>query len=185
MWHTHLRAIAHSGGIGKYPLIDFDKVTRIDLTNDGADEFDPYFNLIKGGGGALLREKIVASLSDREIIVADESQPVAHLGAFPLPLRSSHLAGKPYNACSQTWAVTPHFATHRTIRLLSQTTAITSSIATLGRIDAPPTLEKKINALCGVVECGLFIGLTDHIIIGKQMAQSKNEPLSKQTLEIL
>ena len=68
------------------PLIDFAKVTRIDLTIDGADEFDPDFNLIKGGGGALLREKIVASLSDREIIVADESKPVAHLGAFPLPV---------------------------------------------------------------------------------------------------
>ncbi|MDF2662468.1 MAG: rpiA, partial [Paenibacillus sp.] len=67
-------------------LIPFSKVESIDLTIDGADEVDPEWNLVKGGGGALLREKIVADASKRLIIVADESKLVRHLGKFPLPV---------------------------------------------------------------------------------------------------
>ena len=149
------------------PLIDFGKVTRIDLTIDGADEFDPYFNLIKGGGGALLREKIVASLSNREIIVADESKPVAHLGAFPLPVEVIPFG---WQAIQRLLA---DLGCHPTLRNAQDNTPFVTDNGNyiidcdFGRIDAPPILEKKINALCGVVECGLFIGLTDHIIIGK------------------
>src|SRR5215831_8624183 len=68
------------------PLVTFDDVQEIDVTIDGADEFDPNLNLIKGGGGALLREKIVASASRQEIIVTDSSKQVAVLGKFPLPV---------------------------------------------------------------------------------------------------
>ena len=150
------------------PLIGFDKVTRIDLTIDGADEFDPYFNLIKGGGGALLREKIVASLSDREIIVADESKTVAHLGAFPLPVEVI-----PFGWQAIQRQLVDLEDCHPTLRNAQDNTPFVTDNGNyiidcdFGRIDDPPTLEKKINALCGVVECGLFIGLTDRIIIGK------------------
>ena len=68
------------------PLTDFSQITRIDLTIDGADEVDPAFHLTKGGGGALLREKIVASATRVQIIVADESKLKDRLGAFPLPV---------------------------------------------------------------------------------------------------
>lgn len=68
------------------PLIDVEKVERIDITIDGADEVDPALNLIKGGGAALLREKIIAHASDQMIVIADESKLVGVLGAFPLPV---------------------------------------------------------------------------------------------------
>src|SRR5499433_3616232 len=77
------RAQAEQCGI---PLTTLDEVDRLDLTVDGADEVDPALNLIKGGGGALLREKIVASASDRMIVIADETKWVDVLGRFPLPV---------------------------------------------------------------------------------------------------
>ena len=77
------RADAERCGI---PLTTLDEIDRLDLTVDGADEVDPALNLIKGGGGALLREKIVAAASDRMIVIADESKWVATLGRFPLPI---------------------------------------------------------------------------------------------------
>ena len=77
------RAQAESCGIA---LTTLDDVDRLDLTVDGADEIDPALNLIKGGGGALLREKIVAAASDRMIVIADESKWVEVLGHFPLPV---------------------------------------------------------------------------------------------------
>src|SRR4029079_13548400 len=70
----------------KIPLTTLDEIDRLDLTVDGADEIDPAFNLIKGGGGALLREKIVAAASDRMIVIAADSKWVEVLGRFPLPL---------------------------------------------------------------------------------------------------
>ena len=70
----------------KIPLTTLDAIDRLDLTVDGADELDPALNLIKGGGGALLREKIVAAASDRMIVIADESKWVPVLGRFPLPV---------------------------------------------------------------------------------------------------
>src|ERR1700760_4426805 len=77
------RLQAESCGIA---LTTLDDIDRLDLTVDGADEIDPALNLIKGGGGALLREKIVAAASDRMIVIADESKWVGVLGRFPLPI---------------------------------------------------------------------------------------------------
>src|SRR5437868_8961096 len=77
------RAQAEQCGI---PLTTLDEVDRLDLTVDGADEVDPALNLIKGAGGALLREKIVATASDRMIVIADETKWVDALGRFPLPV---------------------------------------------------------------------------------------------------
>ncbi len=153
------------------PLIGFDKVRRIDLTIDGADELDPHFNLIKGGGGALLREKIVASLSDREIIVADESKSVAHLGAFPLPVEVIPFGWQAIQRLLSDLGCHPMLRTdrHDTRDDAPYLTDNGNYIidCDFGRIDDPPALEAEINAICGVVECGLFIGLADRIIIGK------------------
>src|ERR1700761_3688388 len=77
------RADAERCGIS---LTTLDEIDRLDLTVDGADEIDPTLNVIKGGGGALLREKIVAAASDRMIVIADESKWVDVLGRFPLPI---------------------------------------------------------------------------------------------------
>src|ERR1700745_3052608 len=77
------RADAERCGV---PMTTLDEIDRLDLTVDGADEVDPALDLIKGGGGALLREKIVAAASDRMIVIADESKWVEVLGRFPLPI---------------------------------------------------------------------------------------------------
>src|ERR1043165_2595779 len=79
----HTRELAASLGI---PLTTLDEVEEIDVTIDGADEVDPELRLIKGGGGALLREKIVASATNKVVIVADVSKQVQRLGKFPLPV---------------------------------------------------------------------------------------------------
>ena len=149
------------------PLIGFDQITRIDLTIDGADELDPHFNLIKGGGGALLREKIAASLSDREIIIADESKVVAHLGAFPLPVEVIPFGWKAIQRRLAELGCHPALRRSRDHAPYLTDNGNYILDCDFGRIDDPPALEAKINAICGVVECGLFIGLTDRIIIGK------------------
>ena len=87
-----LRCVATSGQTQAlaeqfgHPIVDFSTIADVDLTVDGADEIDPELNLIKGGGGALLREKIVAMASDRVCIIGDASKRVERLGAFPLPV---------------------------------------------------------------------------------------------------
>ncbi len=85
---TRTREMATKLGI---PLTSFDEVQQIDVTIDGADEFDPQLNLIKGGGGALLYEKVVASASSELVIVADSSKQVPMLGSFPGARRGDHV----------------------------------------------------------------------------------------------
>lgn len=77
------RRLAQSVGV---PLIDIDQADRIDVTVDGADEIDQYLNLLKGGGGALLREKIIAHATDHMVVIADKSKQVQSFGKFPLPV---------------------------------------------------------------------------------------------------
>ena len=149
------------------PLVDFDAITAIDLTIDGADELDPQFNLTKGGGGALLREKIVASLSHTEIIIADESKLVKKLGACPLPVEVIPFSWQAMERQLADLGSTPKLRTHK-----DGTPFVTDNgnyiiDCNFGQIDDPPALESTINGICGVVECGLFIGLADRIIIGK------------------
>lgn len=87
-----IRAVASSiesqkqAAAGNIPLLDINAITSLDLTVDGADEIDSHKRMIKGGGGALLREKIIASISRNTIIIVDESKVVSHLGKFPLPV---------------------------------------------------------------------------------------------------
>src|ERR1700727_3312719 len=91
-------------------LTTLDDIDRLDLTVDGADEIDPSLNVIKGGGGALLREKIVATASDRMIVIADDSKWVDVLGRFPLPVEvipfglaaTQRAIGKPCEACGDS-----------------------------------------------------------------------------------
>jgi len=150
----------------KLPLTSFADVDHIDLTIDGADEVDPAFNLTKGGGGALLREKFVASASDIELIVVDESKLKERLGQFPLPvevvpfgwqLTQRRLEALGCRAALRRDANGP-FSTDNENYILD---------CSFGRIEDPPELERKIAAICGVVECGIFTDLADRIIIGK------------------
>src|SRR6185312_10190407 len=146
-------------------LTTLDDIDRLDRTVDGADEIDPALNLIKGGGGALLREKIVATASDRMIVIADDSKWVETLGRFPLPVEVL-----PLGLAATQRAVAAAFAASGVVRQVVLRKACACHVfvtdgghwivdAHLGRITVPPRLARSLNAIPGVVEHGLFIGL--------------------------
>lgn len=154
------------------PLTNLDETPQLDLTIDGADEFDPALRLIKGGGGALLREKIVAAASARMIVITDRSKEVARLGRFALPVEvnpfglesTRRLVEKAARAAGCAGAIhlrrTPGdaaFVTDGGHYLLD---------CSFGSIADPERLSAALFAVPGVVEHGLFIGLASAVIIG-------------------
>jgi len=156
------RADAERCGV---PLTTLEEIDRLDLTVDGADEIDPNLELIKGGGGALLREKIVAAASDRMIVIADESKWVETLGRFPLPIEVV-----PFGLGATRRAIEAVFAQNGVsgemdIRKAKDGHAFVTDgghwiiDARLGRIPDSPKLAASLNPIPGVVEHGLFIGL--------------------------
>jgi ribose 5-phosphate isomerase A len=156
------RAQAQGCGIA---LTTLDNVDRLDLTVDGADEIDPALNVIKGGGGALLREKIVAAASDRMIVIADESKAVATLGHFPLPVEVI-----PFGLAATRRAIAQVFAEcgvsgQMIVRDGADGHAFVTDgghwiiDAHLGQIHDAPRLATLLASIPGVVEHGLFIGL--------------------------
>jgi ribose 5-phosphate isomerase A len=147
------------------PLTTLDEIDRLDLTVDGADEIDPSLNLIKGGGGALLREKIVAAASDRMIVIADETKWVDVLGRFPLPVEVI-----PFGLAATRRAIAGAFAKagvsgQMVVRMGKDGHVFVTDgghwivDAHLGRISDPPRLAALLSAIPGVVEHGLFVGL--------------------------
>jgi ribose 5-phosphate isomerase A len=157
--------MARSLGI---PLTTLDEVQQIDVTVDGADEVDPQLRLIKGGGGALLREKIVASATRQLVIVADASKQVETLGKFPLPIevikfsqalvtkRITNLGakvqlrekddGKPYLTDENNYILDCHF----------------------GQISDPERVARELSDMPGVVEHGLFIRMASVVLIANE-----------------
>ena len=147
------------------PLTTFEEVQQIDVTIDGADEFDPALNLIKGGGGAMLREKIVASASKQLVIVTDSSKQVPMLGKFPLPVeiigfaeplivkritdlgakvvRRQDASGNPYMTDEGHHILDCHF----------------------GQISDPRMLACTLSEMPGVVEHGLFVGMASVVLM--------------------
>ena len=164
------KELAESLGI---PLTTLDECQDIDVTVDGADEVDPQLRLIKGGGGAMLREKIVASATKKMVVVADASKQVRHLGKFPLPVEVIGFAqalvakkiaamgarvverqdasGKPYVTDERHHILDCHF----------------------GEMRDPDRLAQELSAMPGVVEHGLFIGMASVAIFarGNQIEQ--------------
>ncbi len=158
------RRLAEESGV---PLTDLAAEPRLDLTIDGADEFDPALNLIKGGGGALLREKIVASLSARMVVIADPSKQVARLGAFPLPVEVIGFAAPALMGKLEELGCRP------TLRMRNNEPFVSdegNSIidCAFGAIDDPAALAVRIRAMPGVVEHGLFIGMAERVVIGTE-----------------
>lgn len=162
------RIQAEAGGIR---LSTLDETPELDLTIDGADEIDDDLRLIKGGGAALLREKIVACASRRMVVIADGAKRVARLGAFPLPIEVNAFGLK---------------ATHRAVEAAVSTAGCTGPVrlrmasdgrplatdgghhildAHLGAIPDPDALGAALWAVPGVVEHGLFLGIADAAIL--------------------
>lgn len=153
------------------PLTTLEETPRLDLTVDGADEIGPGLALIKGGGGALLREKIVAAASAHMIVIADESKVVPALGAFPLPIEVvpfGMAATEMAIGHAMEWLSLPArlrlrmdagghaFVTDGGHRIID---------ASIGRIADPDKLAEALAAIPGVVEHGLFLGLAGTAIV--------------------
>jgi ribose 5-phosphate isomerase A len=147
--------------------------TPLDLAVDGADEIDPRLRLIKGAGGALLREKIVAAASSRMIVVADSSKVVSTLGACPLPVEIATFgAGATRSAVERTASrlgLTGNIAVRSVDGGGPFLTDGGNHIldASFGQIDDPDTLADELNRIPGVVEHGLFIGLAIAAIVAR------------------
>lgn len=147
------------------PLSDLETLDRLDLTVDGADEIDPRLNLIKGAGGALLREKIVAAASDAMVVIADGSKLVQMLGRFPLPVEVNRFGlGATRRAVAEVMAA--HGATGE-LRLRDAapgTPYVTDGghlilDAFFGRISRPEALSRDLLDIAGVVQHGLFLNM--------------------------
>jgi ribose 5-phosphate isomerase A len=153
------------------PLKTLDEIDRLDLTVDGADEIDPDLNLIKGGGGALLREKIVASASDRMIVIADDSKWVDVLGRFPLPVEVIRFGlAATQRAMGQAFAESGVSGRMVVRKSKDGHVFVTDGghcivDAHLGRIADAPRLAGLLSNIPGVVEHGLFIGLASMAIL--------------------
>jgi ribose 5-phosphate isomerase A len=157
-------ALARQSGI---TLIDSDNRWTIDVAIDGADQVDPRFNLIKGGGGALLKEKIVAASAKQFIVLVDYTKQVPVLGgSFPLPIEVIPFGWG--STAREIEALTKSRVVLRERNGAPFTTEAGNLIVDvhLARIDQPRDLEIALNQIPGVVETGLFVGRTDLLIVG-------------------
>jgi ribose 5-phosphate isomerase A len=162
------RKQAESLGI---PLTTLDAHPFLDLVVDGADEFDTDFNVLKGGGGALLREKIVASSSRHMLVIADQSKKVDHLGAFPLPIEVV-----PFGVKATAWKI------ERALHILGLKAKMNIRMrdgkafrtdcgnaiidCAIGKIPDPKRLSDLLSIIPGIVDHGLFIGICGIVLMG-------------------
>ncbi|MGI8951283.1 MAG: ribose-5-phosphate isomerase RpiA [Chitinophagaceae bacterium] len=168
---TSKRSEEHARALN-IPIISFADIDEIDLTIDGADEVDEQLNLIKGGGGALLREKIVAFNSDQLIIVVDESKLVKHLGKFLLPVEIAAFG----------WEMTLRklqiVKCKSQLRMKDNDPYITDNNNYIIDCDFkeilfPAILNDEIDSIPGVVENGLFVGMANKVIAGYENGEVK------------
>jgi ribose 5-phosphate isomerase A len=156
-------ALARSLGI---ELLSGSEVPRVDLAIDGADEIDPGLNAIKGGGGALLREKVVAASADRMIVIVDSSKPVERLGRFKLPLEVLPFASAWVKRALKNLGVDVD------PRILDGAPYLTDQgnhvfDAPFNRIDDPTGLAAALDKIPGIIEHGLFLTEIDVVMIGR------------------
>jgi len=161
---VHTQELAASLGI---PLTSLDAVQEIDVTIDGADECDPQLRLIKGGGGALLREKIVASATQKLVIVADATKQVAKLGKFPLPVAVIRFAQALVMKRIELLGarVTLRKNQDGTPYVTDENNHILDCC--FGEIRDPDGLARELSEMPGVVEHGLFIGMASVVLFAR------------------
>lgn len=153
-------------------LISMDDAGRLDITIDGADEFDQSMNLIKGGGGAHLQEKIVAFGSDRMVVIADETKKVNKLGKFPLPVEVLKFGSASSQKQIEALLIAQNYSDFTVqMRMEKNKPFITDEgnyifDLNLGEIQNPRKLCIDLNFIPGVVENGLFIDVCKAVVIG-------------------
>jgi ribose 5-phosphate isomerase A len=149
------------------PLTTLDEHPAIDITIDGADEVDPKLNLIKGGGGALLREKVVASASKRMVVVADSAKIVPVLGKFPLPVEVIPFARTVVEKKIVALGASPKLRTKPDGSPFLTDNGNQILDCSFGKIADPPALAVTLSNTPGIVEHGLFIGLAKLALVGR------------------
>lgn len=165
------RAQAESLGV---PLTTLDETPELDLTVDGADEFDPHLRLVKGGGGALLREKIVAFASARMIVITDATKRVERLGRFPLPVEVTPFGREATRRAVASALASAGCAGEIVLRKGANGVPFVSDGGNyifdcrLGSIPDAEALSSALARVPGVVEHGLFLGLADAIIVAAE-----------------
>lgn len=162
---TSNRTKDHAESLG-IRIEDLDQVPYIDLTIDGADEFDPDFNGIKGGGASLLYEKIVAINSKENIWIVDQSKQVDQLGAFPLPIEVIKYGSEKLFQKLEADGLNPSWRYEESgSKLLTDDQNYIIDL-NLQAIENPKDLAHQLSNYVGVVEHGLFLGMTDKVIVG-------------------
>jgi len=163
---TSVQTEEHARRMG-IPLLTFDDTQALDLYVDGADEITAGFDMIKGGGGALLREKMVASASARRVIIVDRSKVVERLGTtFALPVEVIPFGWRLCGLRLEQLGCGP------ALRMSGETAYVTNNGNYIldcrfpDGIADPAAMEREINAIPGVICCGLFIGLADEVLVG-------------------
>jgi ribose 5-phosphate isomerase A len=146
-------------------VVSFDHIDRLDMCFDGADEADPQLNLTKGGGGALLREKVVAFVSAKFYCIVDSAKLVDKLHAFPLPIEIVPFAQKMVEREVRALGGEP------TLRQKDGKTYVTDNglwilDCRFPPIDNPPLLAKAFSSIPGIAEHGLFCGMVHELIVG-------------------
>lgn len=153
-------------------VVTLEQAKWLDLTIDGADEFDPDLNLIKGGGGALLHEKVVATASEQMIVIADETKKVSALGAFPLPVEVIPFGWTTTQALIEETLPSLDVLTYDVRRRMNGDEPFRSDEGNfildlhLGRIGDPRQFALVINQIPGIVENGLFVDICDVVVLG-------------------
>lgn len=147
-------------------ISDLNEVDSIDLTIDGADEVDENLNGIKGGGGALLYEKIIAKASKKVIWIADSSKFVKQLGKFPLPIEIISFGSKQLLKRFDKNGFNPHIRKNGNTNFITDSGNLIVDLY-LNVIIDPVSLENEIKMMQGVVEVGLFNNIANEVIIGK------------------
>lgn len=163
---TSQQSLRQAKSVG-IPLLDIDFITTLDMTVDGADEIDMHKNMIKGGGGALLREKILAHSSQEMVVIVDETKLVQELGTFPVPVEIAQFAYQ------TTITRLTDNGYHCTLRLnRDQTLYVTDNGNYIVDIQFEPPIidlpleDRRLKDIAGVLETGLFFNVAGRIVVG-------------------
>lgn len=179
-------ALARDVGIN---VVSLDEAKWLDMTIDGADEFDADLNLIKGGGGAHLQEKIVATASDQMVVIADASKSVETLGAFPLPVEVLPFGWQSSQALIEETLVSMDvMGRTTTLRMNGDAPFVTDEgnyilDLHLNRIGNVRQLALVLNQIPGVIENGLFIDICDTVVIGYGDGRVEVRDINEGTVE--
>jgi ribose 5-phosphate isomerase A len=170
-------------------IVTLEEAGWLDLTIDGTDEFDGSLNLIKGGGGALLREKIVATASEQMIVIADQAKEVAQLGTFPLPVEVIPFGWQATKSLIEEMLVPLDVLGRRVTQRMNGSKSYQTDQGNLildlhlNRIGNARQLALVLNQVPGVVENGLFIDICDIVVIGQADGRIELRDINKGTVE--